>query len=259
MSRFYTIIGLFILAGAGLFFIPMSWELRIWLLVAGLLLLLAILAYGASHIDSQLFVPSICAGSRAGSKIAITFDDGPHPLHSVEIMEMLDRFGCKATFFLTGSKLDGNREVVKKMIAEGHTVGNHSYSHSNMFPLFRSKKISREIEKTNRLLQDITAAPIRYFRPPFGVTNPRIYRGLRGLDMQVTGWSIRSFDTRNEEAEKVVGRIMKKVRGGDIILLHETSDHILQILEQLLPLLQQRNLSCVNLDLLLAVTISDSP
>ncbi|MFH0756132.1 MAG: polysaccharide deacetylase family protein [Bacteroidota bacterium] len=252
MKGFYYITGLFILAGTVLFLISMPWTLKLCFLGSTLLVLLAILAYGAYRIDSQMFVRTICAGNRSGKLVAISFDDGPHHTRSAGIMEILDRFNCKATFFLTGSKLKGNEDVVKAMVAKGHTVGNHSFSHSNLFPLLGSDQISLEIRETNRLLEDITGESVRYFRPPFGVTNPRIYRGLRGLDMQVTGWSIRSLDTRNEEAEVVVGRIMKKVRGGDIILLHETSEYILNILEQLLPLLSQRELACVNLDQFLA-------
>ncbi len=252
MKRFYYIIGFFITAGSVLFLVAMPWTLRLWILGSALLVLLAILAYGAYRIDSQMFVRTICTGNRSGKRVAITFDDGPYPIRSARIIEILDRFNCKATFFLTGSKLEGNEGAVKAMVAKGHTVGNHSFSHSNLFPLMGSNRISLEIRETNRLLEEITGEPVRYFRPPFGVTNPSIYWGLRGLDMKVTGWSIRSLDTRNEEAGVVVDRIMKKVRGGDIILLHETSEYILPILEQLLPLLSQRELSCVNLDQFLA-------
>ena len=253
MGRFYITTGIYVLIAATLFLIPISVTTRLALLFTGLLSLLAVLFYGASRISSQFFVPSTCKGDRASNQVAVTFDDGPHPARTLEIMETLERFNCKASFFFTGAKVAGNENVVKALAAGGHSIGNHSFSHSGLFPLFRGKAISGEIRETNRILEGITGNPVKYFRPPFGVTNPNIHRGLHGSGLQVIGWSIRSFDTRNEEAEKVIRRITRKLRGGDIILLHETSDHILQVLEQLLPVIDRRGLKCVSLDRLLEI------
>jgi peptidoglycan/xylan/chitin deacetylase (PgdA/CDA1 family) len=229
----------------------MSVTTRLTLLITGLLSIVAVLFYGASRISSQFFVPSTCKGDRASNRVAVTFDDGPHPDRTREIMEILERFNCKASFFFTGAQVAGNENVVKALAATGHSIGNHSFSHSGMFPLFRGKTISGEIRETNLILEGITGNPVKYFRPPFGVTNPNIWRGLQGTNLRVVGWSIRSFDTRNEEAEKVIRRITRKLRGGDIILLHETSDHILQVLEQLLAVMDRRGLKCVSLDRML--------
>jgi len=137
------------------------------------------------------------------------------------------------------------------MVTDGHSIGNHSHSHSNFFPLFSTARIRNEIQETNCILEKISGRPVRFFRPPFGVTNPNIAGGINGLGMEVAGWSIRSFDTRNEPAEKVVQRIMKKIGGGQVILLHETSAHILEILQELLPAIGRQGLSCVTLDKLL--------
>jgi len=139
-------------------------------------------------------------------------------------------------------------EVVRQIALKGHQIGNHSYSHSNFFPLFRSSRIRKEIRETNQVLKKAGAGPISFFRPPFGVTNPNIARGLKNTGLKVAGWSIRSFDTRNEPAEKVVRRILDRIREGDVILLHETSRNILQILEQLLPEIGEKGLRCVSLD-----------
>ncbi|MEN8157063.1 MAG: polysaccharide deacetylase family protein [Bacteroidota bacterium] len=240
-----------------LLLLPLPGRLNLFLAGSVLLILLLILARGASRINSQIFVRTLCRSDQTGSQesldqVALTFDDGPHPDRSRMIMELLERYRCKATFFLTGAKVEGNEKLVREMVDLGHLIGNHSYSHSNLFPLFRSSRIAEEIGRTNRLLEEVTNRPVRYFRPPFGVTNPNISRGLKGLGVEVIGWSIRSMDTRNEPPEKVVGRIMRQIRGGDIILLHETSDHILEILEQLLPAIRQRGLDSVPVDQLLS-------
>jgi peptidoglycan/xylan/chitin deacetylase (PgdA/CDA1 family) len=134
------------------------------------------------------------------------------------------------------------------MIKEGHLIGNHSLSHSNFFPLFRPSRIQGEVEECNRFLEAAGSGPVRFFRPPFGVTNPNVARGIKPTGMQVAGWSIRSFDTRNQAAEKVVKRILKRLGGGDVILLHESSEHILKILDQLLPAIKEAGLNCVTLD-----------
>ena len=123
--------------------------------------------------------------------------------------------------------------------------------HSNLFPVYSGKRISEEIEKTNDILEGITTHKVKYFRPPFGVTNPRIYRGLRGSGLKVIGWNIRSLDTRIENPDSVVRRITKRLQAGDIILLHDSSDHIAEILEQLMHISKQKGLKCVSLDTLL--------
>jgi peptidoglycan/xylan/chitin deacetylase (PgdA/CDA1 family) len=254
MKRFYIIIGGYLILLTVIVFIPIPVGVKWVSFGVSVTLLLAVLAYGASNIRSQVFVRTTNSGDRSGKQVAITFDDGPHPDKSAKILEVLEHFDSQATFFLIGSRLEGNENVVKLMSQSGHSIGNHSFSHSNLFPIYSSRKINFEIKETNRLLESITGKRITFFRPPFGVTNPRISRGLKGQSLKVIGWSIRSFDTRNEPAEKVVNRIMKKIRGGDIILLHETSDHILEILEMLLSKLKKMDMTFVGMDQLMKET-----
>ena len=248
MRRFYITIGIFVLVTATIFLVPISTLTRWILLASDILLLLMVIAYGASRISSGFFVPAFCKGDPADNQVAITFDDGPHPVRTGEILEILNRFNCRASFFLTGKQVEGNEHIVAELAGAGHSIGNHSFSHSNFFPLYSGRRISREIEDTNQLLEKITGKKVSYFRPPFGVTNPNVAKGLKGLNMQVVGWSIRSFDTRNEKPGRVIRRINGKLGGGEIILLHETSDNILQILEQLLPSIGRMGLQCANLD-----------
>lgn len=248
MKRFYIITALF----AGLLilviFLPYLEPLRFPLLILLLFIYSLILIYGAASISSQLFLRASCRGDKTSGKLAITFDDGPHGQRSLEILDLLQKQSCRASFFIIGNKAERSPEIVVKMKKEGHLVGNHSYSHSSFFPFYRRSRISKELERTNRILEAAGSGPIRFFRPPFGVTNPNIARGLNTSGLEVAGWSIRSFDTRNQPAEKVVGKIIKRMGGGEVILLHESSDHILEILEQLLPAIKAAGLECVRLD-----------
>ncbi len=228
--------------------VPMLEGVQLPLLILVFVLYGMVLIYGASQVKSQFFMRTLCRGDKAVRKIAITFDDGPCGERSLEILELLQKHDCRASFFLIGNSVRKHPEIVRTMVNRGHLVGNHSLSHSNLFPFFRSSRIRREVEECNRILEEAGSGPIRFFRPPFGVTNPNIARGLKNSGMEVAGWSIRSFDTQNQAASKVVKRISKRMGGGEVILLHESSEHILEILEQLLPAIDRAGLSCVTLD-----------
>ena len=248
MWRFYIITGIFTAIALIIVITPVSGLGSLYMLGIDLLIYIAVVAVASSRIKSQVFMPVICRGDPESQQVAITFDDGPYPHRSVEIMKILETSGARASFFLTGRRVKGHETVVKKIADSGHTIGNHTFSHSGLFPFFSARNIARELTATNRLLERITGQRIHYFRPPFGVTNPNIARGLKGLNMKVVGWSIRSFDTRNENPEKVLKRISGRLRGGEIILLHESSEHILEILVKLLKLLDQKGLEAVSLD-----------
>ena len=248
MRRFYIISAL--IAGLLLLIIllpvPEAFTLPMLLLVIAIYA--ALLVYGASRIDSNFFIRALCRRNTTERKLAITFDDGPHGERSEEILMILREYECKASFFLIGSQAEKHPEILKMMLEDGHLLGNHSYSHSNYFPLYSRSRIRSELKKTNGILEVATSAPIRFFRPPFGVSNPRIAGGMKGSGMEVAGWSIRSFDTRNEAAEKVVNRILRKMEPGAVILLHESSEHILEILLSILPAIQEAGYQCITLD-----------
>ena len=227
----------------------LTWTLGIMLL----LLFLACLAWGAASIHSGMFIRAICKGDPGNARVALTFDDGPHPEATPKILDFLESEGIKATFFLRGDAISGQEALVRKLHRSGHTLGNHSYHHRSFFPLMSPGRIADEIRSTSSLLEEITGERVRYFRPPFGVSNPRIARGLRNSGLEVIGWSIRSFDTRNEDPARVIRRIGAKLEAGSVILLHDQSAHILEILELLIPLIRERGLTCVNMDKLLNV------
>jgi peptidoglycan/xylan/chitin deacetylase (PgdA/CDA1 family) len=243
MTRFYlTTITFFItLTIIGLVF--GNW----WLFILILVLYIGILGYASSTIQTGFYLSAQSRFSPLGKEIALTFDDGPDPIQTPIILELLKTAGFKATFFCIGERLQNHPELTKKIIDDGHTIGNHTYSHSNWFPLFPARKMKNEIESTQKLIEQYYPADVQWFRPPFGVTNPTLAKALKHKNLKIAGWSIRSFDTKNLPKEKILNRITSKLKPGEIILMHDTSQHIEWILTELIKHMQKEGYTSVSL------------
>jgi peptidoglycan/xylan/chitin deacetylase (PgdA/CDA1 family) len=219
-----------------------------WLFALLLVIYLGILGYASATIQTGFYLSAQCRFKPSGKEVALTFDDGPDPIQTPVILDLLKTAGFKATFFCVGEHLKNHPELVKKIIAEGHTIGNHTYSHSNGFPLFSAKKMKTEIEATQKLIEQFYPAEEQWFRPPFGVTNPTLAKALKNTNLKIAGWSIRSFDTKNLPKEKILNRITSKLKPGEIILMHDTSQHIEWILTQLIKFMQKEGYTSVSLN-----------
>lgn len=212
---------------------------------------LVMTVWGSSDIRLGYFVKTYCRAPKAKErKIAISFDDGPHPM-TEKVLDVLQQHQTKATFFCIGTQIEKYPEIFKRIIAEGHVVGNHSYSHSNTFGVFSTQKITDEIRQTDTVIEHLTGKKVLYFRPPFGVTNPRIARATKATAKQVIGWNNRSLDTVIADENKILERVKNKVAPGGIILLHDTSQKTVNVLEQLLLFLQSENYDVITIDKLL--------
>lgn len=179
--------------------------------------------------------------------VYLTFDDGPHPPETERVLDVLRERGARATFFLIGSKVSGNEAVLRRMLEEGHALGLHTYSHAGTFPLLSFDKMLADVNEGKRAVESVAGKKISLFRPPFGVTNPTIAKVVRTLRLQTVGWDVRSFDTMFCKSSKhsckqsghdwyvpVVERIMKQVRPGSVILLHDRLDGASELLSLLL-------------------------
>lgn len=186
-------------------------------------------------------------------EVSITFDDGPHPEITPKILEILEKHQARATFFVIGKRAEENPDLVLQILKKGHSIGNHSYSHSRLTGFFSPGKMKREIEKADSVLQKITGKKMKMYRPPFGVTNPNIKKALLQTSHNPIGWSRRSLDTTPLSAEKIFRRITKNLRKGDIILLHDQNLKALAVLERLLLFLKTQNLQPVSVDRLLEI------
>ncbi|MEZ0180829.1 polysaccharide deacetylase family protein [Flavobacterium oncorhynchi] len=219
--------------------------------MALIFLWIGINAFSSSRISSNYHVKAFCNNPlETAKKIALTFDDGPSEF-TLEVLALLKKYNAKATFFCIGKNVETHPEIVKQIIAEGHLVGNHSYSHSKFFDFYNAKQIKEEIEKTDSLLEKYTLKKINFFRPPYGVTTPSIRRALKITGHKTIGWNIRSLDGGTTNVELIFNRIIKRVSPGGIVLLHDTGSHSVIVLEQFLQFLQQNNYQVVPIEELL--------
>jgi len=222
----------------------------LWFLVL-IIIWLGINAIGSARISSNYHVKAYCSNpSENQKKIAITFDDGPSEF-TLEVLDLLKRHNAKATFFCIGKNVEKYPTIVKKIIEEGHLLGNHSYFHSKFFDFYNAKKIIEEIQKTDELLEKYTFKKINFFRPPYGVTTPSIRRALKITGHKVIGWNIRSLDGGTKNQNLIFNRLVKRVSPGGIVLLHDTAPHSVLVLEQFLQFLQQNNYKIVSIEELL--------
>lgn len=224
-----------------------------WFLVLGFAwLLLTVL--GSGLIGWNYHINSLNANPETrNNEVAITFDDGPNPKFTPLVLKLLEKYNAQATFFCIGKHIEEQPEVFKSIIKNGHTIGNHTYSHSNKFGLFSTQEVITELQKTQNIIEKYTGLVPMLYRPAFGVTNPKIKRAVKTIGLRTVGWNKRSLDTTPLKEQVVLSRITKHLKKGDIILLHDTSEKTIVVLEQLLLILQQKNLTSVTVDQLFNV------
>ena len=209
-----------------------------------------IVLIGVFRLDWGLFVHAKCHGHckvEQSRCVAITFDDGPSEYTS-NILNILKKYNARATFFCIGKNLEVHRDIVCQIRDEGHLLGNHSFSHSYLLNLASYSTYRDELEKTQRLFDELIGVKTDLYRPPVGLSNPRMAKVVNELGLRVIGWSIRSLDTRIADPEMVVQRIMKRLHHGAIILLHDRLPHSDMILISLLEALQKNDWTVVALD-----------
>jgi len=181
-----------------------------WLIAAPAVLTTAaaaagIAAYGAVYPRSQLFGRTV---SRTNSprKLALTFDDGPNPAITPKLLDLLDRFKARATFFVIGKHARECPDLLKETAARGHVIGNHTDAHPNLFWL-KPDQITVELRCCNYSIVAATGAPPRWFRPPFGVRNPWVVPTARELNQRVVMWTLIPGDWRATSSEWLVPRM----------------------------------------------------
>ena len=185
--------------------------------------------------------------------VAITFDDGPHPEYTPQVLELLKKHNAKATFFCVGKQVQKNPDLFKAIIDGGHTVGNHTYTHVRSFGFFNEIEVSKELLKTIDLVKNISGVQMKLYRPAFGVTNPSIEKSVKKLNLTSIGWNVRSLDTTPRNENMVLKRITSKISKGDIVLLHDTSEKSVRVLERLLLFLDEKKLESVTVDQILQI------
>ncbi len=218
-----------------------AWLTQNIYLVLGLLLLWSMIVVAGAYFIQFNFFISAKNKLVSENSVALTFDDGPHPVYTVAALAILKEKEVTATFFLIGENIAGNEHIVRQIVAEGHTIGNHSFAHDNFSPLWSAEKIIGDLAKNQHLLQTFTNAPIPY-RPPFGVTNPTIAKAINQLNLTAVGWSLRSYDTVAKSSEMLLEKVLSNVKSKDIVLLHESAPHTTAALAALIDGIKAKGL-----------------
>ena len=209
---------------------------------------------GSFFIQWNYHIRSLNSNSEiAKPQVSITFDDGPHPEFTPMALTLLKQYNAKATFFCIGKNIEKYPELFKEIIRQGHTVGNHTFSHANTFGFFGTVKVMEELSQTNDLVHSLTDLKMKLYRPAFGVTNPSIARAVEKLHLNSIGWNVRSLDTTYRSENQVLKRITTRTQKGAIILLHDTSAKSMAVLERLLVFLEERKLKSVTVDQLFQI------
>lgn len=218
-----------------------------WIILVPVIIYLFFLIIGSVKIRYNFYFPSHCKGKADENIIAITFDDGPDEQVTRQLLDVLKKGNYPATFFCIGEKAAEHPDIIQEINNNGHLIGNHSYTHHRWFDLFSVKKMTAEIEKTNKVVEKIIDKSPLLFRPPYGVTNPSLKKAVIKSEMISIGWSLRSFDTVNNK-EKVMKKLTSKTKAGDVVLFHDTDEKIIEIIEDYLDWLKSKGFKIVSLD-----------
>lgn len=225
-------------------------EVKWWMFGLVIFVWLSITIWGAFDIRSNYFVRTYCQGKTTKKEIALTFDDGPTPV-TENILNILQQNNVKATFFCIGKQIEKHPDIFKRIILEGHLVGNHSYSHDRRMGFFSTRTVVEDIKKNDEVIQTFSGKKALFFRPPFGVTNPKIASAIVQTGHHVIGWNNRSLDAVITDESLILKRVTNKISPGGIILFHDTSIKTFNVLEQLLLSLHNKNYRVTPLDELL--------
>ncbi|MBI3546808.1 MAG: polysaccharide deacetylase family protein [Gammaproteobacteria bacterium] len=188
-------------------------------------------------------------GKPQAARVALTFDDGPHPQHTESILDILDRGGAKATFFLQGKEAEKYPALVRKIFSRGHQLGNHGYGHLDAKRVAKREYIA-EVERAQQALQNIVGAQIdKIFRPPYGNITGAAFLPLALAGYLFVFWSVDSRDSFIRTAPELVAHVETiKISAGDIVLLHEDYAHTVAALPTILQSLSARSLGFSKID-----------
>jgi peptidoglycan/xylan/chitin deacetylase (PgdA/CDA1 family) len=232
---------------------------RHWQLAAAALLGDHVVLTGAGlWPSSRLLGPNLCRLSAAAARrgeVALTFDDGPDPLVTPAVLECLDRYGVRASFFCIGRRAEAHAELVAETVRRGHRVENHSYSHPNAFTCYPPAALRREVRRGQEVLTRAGGVPPRFFRAPAGFRSLLLDRELAAAGLDLVSWTRRGFDTVSRDPRRVARRLLQGAAGGDVLLLHDGSAArdrggapvVLEALPRLLDALAERGLHAVPL------------
>ncbi len=224
-------------------------------LLAGLAANHALLGLAGLWPSSQVLGPSLHRLPTPGRQVALTFDDGPDPAVTPHILDLLAAAGATASFFCIAGRARAHPALVRRIVAAGHRVENHTLTHPPHFAFLMGRPLRREVEDAQALLSDLAGAPPRWFRAPMGMRGPPLHPVLARAGLDLASWSRRGYDTRCRDPSVVLARLTRGVAPGAVLLLHDGNSAqvagggavVLAVLPRLLAVLQSLGLSAVPL------------
>lgn len=181
-----------------------------------------LLLYPTLVANCQWFGPVMQAFQTSEPVVWLTLDDGPSPAHTGAILDLLDRFQARATFFVIGRHAEKYPHLVTEILARGHQIANHTYTHpSGTFWALGPSRIGAEIDLCAELLRAAPDRPAQFFRAPAGLKNLFVHPELERRRLTLIGWTVRGLDTVRRDPAKVANRLLRKIKPGAILVLHE--------------------------------------
>jgi peptidoglycan/xylan/chitin deacetylase (PgdA/CDA1 family) len=227
----------------------------LWIALTALFLYLNLCVWGVIFSRFSMFADVVTFGPRDARGVALTFDDGPDPRSTPEILDMLDQAEAKATFFVIGHKAEEHPDLVEEIAERGHAIGVHSYAHNRLFSLQSPKRVRADLQRTIDVLQRITGERPRLFRAPIGHISPSIARVSRQLELDTIGWSVRGVDGwKGAKPEAVANKVVRGLRDGAIVMLHDAAERgdfipaSVKALPRILEVAEEKQLSFVRVD-----------
>lgn len=166
-------------------------------------------------------------------RIALTFDDGP-AAHTTRLLDLFARYGGKATFFLTGACIEGQQDILRRMVAQGHEIGIHGWDHQDLTTL-TAEEAARQIMRTRAAIREAIGADTRLVRPPYGSVNPTLQAVGQQLGVAFINWSVITMDWELLNAEAVCHQILSQASDGAIVLCHDPHPTTVDAIERALP------------------------
>ncbi|HET9957306.1 MAG TPA: polysaccharide deacetylase family protein [Polyangiaceae bacterium] len=202
-----------------------------------------------------MYGPVVSRGPRGLNRVALTFDDGPHPVTTRRVLELLRGTPHRATFFVLADKVARHPEVVREIFGDGHTIALHGAVHDRLHSFRGANRVERELRGARAELEALIGEQVRWFRPPLGHTSPATMRGVARVGLNVIGWSSRGYDgLERTSSREVLRRVLGTLNDGAIVLLHDAAERddfepkSLLILPELLAALDARGLRSVGLN-----------
>jgi len=180
-------------------------------------------------------------------EICLTFDDGPDPEVTPRVLDLLDRHGAKASFFCIGARAAAQPALVKEIARRGHSVENHSHRHCHTFAFYGPARMREEVDRAQATIASITARAPAFFRAPAGFRNGLLEPVLASRGLCYVSWTRRGYDGVSSDAQRILGRLLRGLAPGDVLLLHDSRKVVLEVLPSLLEAIEKRGWRCVSL------------